>query len=101
MKYYRVKPEYDNMQVLRNGRYRGILIGKELYTEKEFQREFSSSTAFRGYGYGATLNPATPENCLQFFDKVEIKKTDTYWSFGARFQCRIKGYRKGEKNERR
>lgn len=84
MRYFRVKSEYDNMQVLCNGRYRGILIGRELYTEKEFLREFPSGTEFRGYGY--VIKPDISGNLPGIFDQVDIRKNDTYWCFGARFR---------------
>ena len=67
MKFYRVKPEYDNYRAVSNGTGRGrfdILVGNELYTEKERNRL------------------ANRDQC---FDVVEVKKNQTYWFFGARF----------------
>ena len=37
MKYYRIKPEYDNTRLLKRT-FDGILIGNELYTVKEWER---------------------------------------------------------------
>ena len=37
MKYYRVKPEYDNARLLKRT-FDGILIGNELYTVKAWER---------------------------------------------------------------
>lgn len=69
MKYYRVKPEYDNKvrYVWRRGQgvSDGILVGNELYTEREYQRL---------------------ANYWAWFEEVEIPKTKTYWFFGARFE---------------
>ena len=40
MKYYRVKPEYDNTRLLNRAKrtFDGILISNELYTVKEWER---------------------------------------------------------------
>lgn len=60
MKYFRIKKEYDNY-----GRSDGsILIGNELYTEKEFDK------------FKISANRAVI---------VEVKKNTTYFAFGARF----------------
>lgn len=60
MLYYRVKKEYDQHK-----RDDGdILVQNELYTPKEKER------------YNI------PDKCLEI---VEVKKTDIYWFFGARF----------------
>lgn len=65
MTYYRVRKEYDNLP--RNPRMRdgNILIGGELYTEKELNK--------LPYIYAGA------------FDRVEVPKSQTYWFFGARF----------------
>jgi len=66
MKYYRVKPQYDQkMQLNKQGKYAGFYIANELYTEKEAARQY--------------LNPA-------FMELVEISKKKIYWFFGARFE---------------
>lgn len=71
MKYYRVKPEYDNIirYLNKNGRCvpDSILIGNELYTEIE-----RSKLA----------------NRKQMFDVIEIPKNKTFFSFGARFETK-------------
>lgn len=60
MRYYKVKKDYDQ-----HGRKDGsILVKNELYTETEKAR------------YGI------PDKAV---DAVEIKKSETYWCFGARF----------------
>ena len=69
MKYYRVKPQYDNKtRYIWNNKRQGvadsILIANELYTPKEFEKL---------------------ANCPACFDAVEISKKRTYFSFGARF----------------
>ena len=71
MKYYKVKPEYDNKtrykwNSRRQGAPAGILVGNELYTPAEFKRL---------------------ANCPAWFEEVEIKKTETYICFGARFEA--------------
>lgn len=70
MKYYRVKPEFDNVR-----RYKltargvcvpdSVLIGNELYTEIEHSKI---------------------ANRKQMFDIVNIPKNKTFFSFGARFE---------------
>lgn len=69
MKYYKVLRKYDNVEQLKkvNGKikYNGtILVGDELYTEKEFEK---------------LANPR------KMFEIVEISKFKTYFFFGARF----------------
>ena len=71
MKYYRVKPEYDNKtRYTRNNHKQsisnGILVGNELYTTKEYARLAM---------------------CPEWFEVVEISKRKIYWFFGARFEC--------------
>lgn len=65
MIYYKVKKEYD--QKSKNERIRdgNIYIADEIYTAGEVKRQ--------------NLN-------LKYMDKVEVKKNDTYWAFGARFE---------------
>lgn len=77
MKYYRVKPQYDNKSlcVIKRGKYVNcgdILIGKELYTVKEWEKVVNSHV------FGCS-----PLNCVEL---VEISKNNTYWFFGARFE---------------
>ena len=69
MKYYRVKPQYDNkVRYKWNNHGQGvpdsILIANELYTPKEFERL---------------------ANCPAWFEVVEISKSKIYFCFGARF----------------
>ena len=73
MKYYRVKPEYDNKTRYkwnnkRQGVPHSILIANELYTPKEFEKL---------------------ANCPAWFDTVEISRKRTYFSFGARFAMEV------------
>lgn len=66
MKYYRVKPQFDNkMKLNKRDEYAGIYIANELYTEKEAARQ--------------NLN-------MTFMELVEVSKNKTYWFFGARFE---------------
>jgi hypothetical protein len=61
MKYYKVKPEYDQRR--KPGKKYDIYIENELYTPAELRRQ--------------ELNPA-------YMDIVEIPKNRTYHFFGAR-----------------
>lgn len=61
MKYYKVKPEADNKY---NKDRTHFFVGGELLTEKEKEKYCCPDA---------------------FVDPVEIKKTETYWFFGARF----------------
>lgn len=70
MKYYRVKPQYDNKTRYKysyhgQGVPNGILVSNELYTPKEFEKLAM---------------------CPAWFDIVEIPKNKIYWFFGARFE---------------
>ena len=65
MIYYRVREQYDNFPKNPKVRDGNILVGGELYTEKEFEK-------FPFVYAGA-------------FERVEIPKKDTYFFFGARF----------------
>jgi len=66
MKYYRIRKEYD--QFPKNPRVHdgNIYIANELYTTAEFNK--------LPYIYSGA------------YESVEIQKSKTYWSFGARFQ---------------
>lgn len=70
MLYYRIKPEYDSMRLLnRTTRaFDRVLIGNELYTEKEWER-----LVLRYRVSGIVCEP------------VYVNKRDTYIFFGARF----------------
>lgn len=83
MLYYRVKPEFDNTQVLkRKGKALvcdgSILVGNELYTEKELAR-LTQRAVFRGNGCKDNKAP---------FEAVNISKRRVYWFFGARFESK-------------
>lgn len=75
MTYYRVKPEYDNKPQYKRKyksptlHYIGIWIANELYTPGELDAMKKK-------------NVIIPE---KYLERVEIKKTDTYWCLGARF----------------
>lgn len=65
MLYYRVKPQYDNCYKNPKIHDGSIYVAKELYTEKEVQKQ--------------NLN-------RNFLEPVEISKKKIYWFFGARFE---------------
>ena len=83
MKYYKVKHESDQRQVInkspKNGCYKvhGFLFANELLTEKELKRKFNLSEQF------------TPNFIKDNFHIVSISKNDTYVFFGARKQCTL------------
>lgn len=77
MLYWKVKKEHDNrcLCVVKRGRYVNngeILVGEELYTLKEWEK------LVKTHVFGCA-----PEKCVEL---VEVKKTNTYWFFGARFE---------------
>ena len=72
MTYYKVKPEHDNKPLYHNGKYKGILIANELYTEKELNK--TNILFCRGIRF-------------DMFEAVKIPKNKVYWLFGARFQA--------------
>ena len=66
MTYYRVREQYDNFPKNPKVRDGNILVGGELYTEKEFNK--------------------LPYISAGAFERVEIDKKNTYMFFGARFE---------------
>lgn len=70
MVYYKVKPEYDNFRLIHNRKDIGILVGDELYTERELVR--------KNILLALGVKP-------EFFEMVEIPKSRVYHLFGARF----------------
>lgn len=79
MTYYKVKPQFNNVQILKTRRNHliidGFLIANELYTKAELSKLITGAT-FRGCGVN--------DNTV-IFDKVEINRNKTYYFFGARF----------------
>ena len=77
MKYYKVRKEYDQTQVLKTGRHGlkidRVLVGNELYTPEELKKLLN----------GATLRGIRDNEIV--FDPVEVNRNDTYTFFGARF----------------
>ena len=66
MIYYRVRKEFDNFPQNPRIHDGNILIGGELFTEKEFNK--------LSYVYAGA------------FERIDIPRNQTYWFFGARFQ---------------
>jgi hypothetical protein len=64
MVYYRVKPEADQKHKNPKIHDGNVYISGEIYTAGEVERQ--------------KLNPA-------HLEKINVKKTETYWCFGARF----------------
>ena len=65
MLYFKVKEQYDNFNIFKNGKFNIALVSNELFTEKEL------------------LKNNIP---VAYTTKIEIPKTQTYFMFGARFQ---------------
>ena len=74
MRYYKVKPEYDQKQRIKNHSLRikrkpdGIFVANELYTAGELDKFY-----------------LTLEEEQRIFEQVVIPKNKVYWSFGCRF----------------
>lgn len=74
MRYYRVKPEYDQKQRIKNHRLKikrkpdGIFVANELYTAGELDKFY-----------------LTLEEEIKMFEVVIIPKNKVYWCFGCRF----------------
>ena len=74
MRYYKVKPEYDQKKRIKNHKLKikrvqdGIFVANELYTAGELDKFF--------------MTLEEEQNC---FDKVVIPKNKVYWFFGCRF----------------
>ena len=66
MIYYCVRKEFDNFPQNPRIHDGNILIGGELFTEKEFNK--------LPYVYAGA------------FERIDIPRNQTYWFFGARFQ---------------
>ena len=79
MNYYRVKPEYDQKQRIKDHRYTikrkpdGIYVANELYTAGELEKFYLTEKQF-----------------YEWFEHVIIPKNKVYWFFGARFA--MEGY---------
>lgn len=73
MRYYRVKPEYDQKQRIKNHKYSikrkpdGIFVANELYTAGELDKFYLTKAQ---------------DN---WFEPVDIPKNKVYWFFGCRF----------------
>ena len=85
MKYYRVNPEYDGLQVLKpiySGHYRidRELIANELYTEKEYEK-LTADARFRGYGFFGV----SADKLQSVFLPENYSKKSVYFFFGTRF----------------
>lgn len=84
MKYYRVKPQYDNCKLSKSYE---ILVGMELFTAKEWEKACTKwvnrNVLHRGEKRAVTLD--AKQKFSGMFDIVEIPKNKTYWFFGARF----------------
>lgn len=74
MRYYKVKPEYDQKQRIKNHKYKikripdGIFVANELYTAGELEKFY-----------------LTLEEEYKCFERVNIPKNKVYWFFGCRF----------------
>lgn len=75
MLYYRVKPDYDQTPRIRFHRKiekqtrDGVFVADELYTPRELDKFDIPVRLF-----------------YEMFEPVRVRKTDTYWFFGCRFE---------------
>lgn len=75
MNYYRVKPECDQKQRIKNSRYiykrkpDGVFVANELYTAGELNKFYIPFEKF-----------------YDIFEHVVIPKNKVYWFFGCRFE---------------
>lgn len=88
MRYYRVKPEYDQKQRVKNSKYAikrkpdGIYVANELYTASELDKYY---LADEQYGW---------------FEVVNIPKNKVYWLFGCRFAMKEENKEKKKPKKR-
>lgn len=88
MVYYRVKPEFDNVVISKKFDF---LVGNELYTGKEIQKLEKLYANRRNYSkVEKELDDKERAIFYSMFDLVEISKRRIYWSFGARFEKRVR-----------
>ena len=78
MKYYRVRPEFDNWAVGRNY----YLVGNELLTAVELRK---LRARYNNYY-------RVPLNFERIFEEVEVSKRTVYFFFGARFSPTTGGW---------
>lgn len=74
MLYYKVKPESDQTRHTIQCKKGTILVANELYTERVINSALTDGK----------INHAFID---KHFTKVNIKPANTYWFFGARFEC--------------
>ena len=79
MKYYKVRPEFDNKRVARSGYY---LVGNELLTPAELRKLENQYSKYA----------LTPSNFMRMFEEVEVSKRTVYFFFGARFSPTTGGW---------
>lgn len=86
MKYYRVKPEFDNYKMSKNY---DIFVGNELFTEKELEKvKIKYANRNNMKRSIMSLSAADEKILMSRFDIIEIPKSKTYWMFGARFKIK-------------
>ena len=90
MRYYRVKPEYDQKQRIKNHNLKikrkpdGVFVANELYTAGELDKFY-----------------ITLEEEHKMFEPVVIPKNKIYWFFGCRFAMEEEKENKEVKQKRR
>ena len=78
MKYYRVRPEFDNFDISKDY----YLVGNELLTPAELRKCESRYNAYY----------RNPLNFSRIFEEVEVSKSTVYFFFGARFSPTTGGW---------
>ena len=83
MKFYRVKPEYDNVKLSKSWE---ILVGSELLTPAEYDKALHKYVN-RNNMSRVSKEPTDADHVgfASKFDVVDVKKNQTYWLWGARF----------------
>ena len=83
MKFYQVKPEYDNTKLSKSWE---ILVGTELLTPAEYNKALVKYANRNNMRH--VLRQPSESDRVSFaakFDIVNVKKNQTCWLFGARF----------------
>lgn len=84
MKYYRVKPKYDNFEYSLDFDF---LCRYELLTEKEMLKHCDKYALKVHHRYGDNVPYARIyNNFINMFDVVNVSKRDIYFCFGFRFE---------------
>lgn len=84
MLYYQVKPAADNRRISKDF---DILIGRELYTPREYEHKLLQFANMRGVTAHAAddVPRAIADLFRRNFNAVQVSRKNIFWLFGARF----------------